>query len=161
MGYVVRLEPASARPLAVVRRVAKSHELSKVVPDACGLVWGVVRSQKIPGAGRHVAVYLDGLITVEIGVELDAPFGGFGEVVDSATPAGTVATTTHFGPYTRLNQAHEAIGQWCVNNGHVPAGPNWEIYGHWQDEWNNDPSKIVTDVFYLLKADPATGADVP
>jgi hypothetical protein len=33
------------------------------------------------------------------------------------------------------------------------AGPNWEIYGHWKDEWNNDPSKICTEVFYLLAAD--------
>ena len=31
------------------------------------------------------------------------------------------------------------------------AGPNWEIYGHWVDEWNRDPSKIRTDVFYLIK----------
>jgi hypothetical protein len=30
------------------------------------------------------------------------------------------------------------------------AGPNWEIYGHWIDEWNSDPTKICTDVFYLI-----------
>jgi hypothetical protein len=35
------------------------------------------------------------------------------------------------------------------------AGPNWEVYGHWKDEWNSDPSKICTDVFYLVVA--ATG----
>jgi hypothetical protein len=28
-----------------------------------------------------------------------------------------------------------------------------EIKGHWQDAWNNDPSQIRTDVFYLLRAD--------
>jgi effector-binding domain-containing protein len=139
--------------------VARSQDLSKVVPEACGLVWGVVRSQKIPGAGRHVAVYLDGLITVEVGVELDAPFGGHGEVIDSATPAGPVAMTTHRGPYGRLHEAHDAIRQWCLKNGHTPAGPNWEIYGHWQDEWNNDPTKIVTDVYYLVKADSSSPGD--
>jgi effector-binding domain-containing protein len=159
MGYVIRLEQASSRPLAVVRRVARSQDLSKVVPEACGLVWGVVRSQKISGAGRHVAVYLDGLITVEVGVELEAPFGGHGEVVDSATPAGPVATTTHYGPYARLHEAHDAIRQWCLKNGHAPAGPNWEIYGHWQNEWNNDPTKIVTDVCYLVKADSSSPGD--
>jgi hypothetical protein len=36
------------------------------------------------------------------------------------------------------------------------AGPNWEIYGHWLDEWNNDPAKIRTDVFYLLQPDSET-----
>jgi effector-binding domain-containing protein len=150
MEYDVRLEQHADRPLAVVRRRASLQELSKVVPDACGTVWAVVRAQQIPGAGRHVAVYLDGQINLEVGVELDAPFAGHGEVVGSATPAGLVATTTHYGPYHRLGEAHDAIRSWCATNGHVPAGPNWEVYGHWEDEWNRDPTRITTDVFYLL-----------
>src|SRR5437764_13899769 len=113
MNYDVRLENAVApRPLAVVRRRASSQQLSKVVPDACGVVWGVVRAQQVAGAGRHVAVYLDGQINLEVGVELDSPFAGYGEVVGSATPAGLVATTTHYGPYGELHQAHEAILLW-------------------------------------------------
>src|SRR5262245_49026629 len=146
----IRLEQLGSRPLAVVRRRARSHELSRVVPDACGTVWGVVRAQQVPGAGRHVAVYLDGQINLEVGVELDAPFAGYGEVVGSAIPAGLVATTTHYGPYSQLHEAHDAIRSWCQNNGYTLAGPNWEVYGHWKDEWNNDPTKIATDVFYLL-----------
>jgi GyrI-like small molecule binding domain len=153
MEYDIRVEQLTSRPLAVVRRRAASHEISKVVPDACGAVWNVVRAQKIPGAGRHVALYLDGQINLEVGVELDAPFGGFGEVVGSATPAGAVATAVHIGPYGRLHETHQAIRQWCVNHGYTLAGPNWEIYGHWQNEWNNDPAKIRTDVYYLLKTD--------
>jgi effector-binding domain-containing protein len=153
MDYDIRLEQLSSRPLAAVRRRARPHELSKVVPDACGAVWAVVRAQQIPGAGRHVAVYLDGQINLEVGVELDAPFAGHGEVVGSATPAGAVATAMHFGPYGQLHEAHQAICAWCTKHGHALAGPNWEIYGHWTDECNSDPSKIRTDVFYLLKAD--------
>jgi hypothetical protein len=150
MDYVIRLEQLSSRPLAVVRRRAQPHELSKVVPDACGTVWGVVRAQQVTGAGRHVAVYLDCQINLEVGVELDSPFAGHGEVVGSATPSGLVASTTHYGPYGLLHEAHEAIRQWCGNNGYTRAGPNWEIYGHWKDEWNSDPTKISTDVYYLL-----------
>jgi hypothetical protein len=153
MEYAIRLEQLSSRPLAVVRRRARPQELSKVVPDACGAVWGVVRALQVPGAGRHIAVYLDDQINLEVGVELDAPFAGHGEVVGSATPAGLVATTTHYGPYGLLHQAHEAICRWCANNGYRLAGPNWEIYGHWKDEWNSDPTKICTDVFYLLAAE--------
>jgi effector-binding domain-containing protein len=151
MEYDVRLEQLSSRPLAVVRRRASLQELAKVIPDACGTVWGVVRAQKITGAGRHVALYWDGVINLEVGVELDAPFAGHGEVVGSATPAGAVATAAHFGPYDRLPEAHQAIRQWCANHGYTLVGPNWEIYGHWTDEWNNDPAKIRTDVFYLVK----------
>jgi hypothetical protein len=153
MGYDVRLEQISSRPLAVVRRRASSQELSRVVPDACGAVWSVVRAAQVKGAGRHVAVYLDGEINLEVGVELDAPFAGHGEVVGSATPAGAVATAVHFGPYAGLHEAHRAIRKWCADHGYALAGPNWEIYGHWTDEWNSDPAKIRTDVYYLLKAD--------
>ena len=152
MQYDIRLEQHGGQPIAVVRRHANSQELAKVVPDACGVVWSAVREQQIPGAGRHVAVYLDCEINVEVGVELEAPFAGFGEVIGSSTPAGLVATTTHFGPYGKLRDAHEAIRLSCAENGHALAGPSWEVYGHWVDEWNSDPSKIRTDIFYLLLA---------
>ena len=153
MNYDVRLEQLGSRPLAVVRRRASLQELTRVVPDACGTVWNVVRAQNIVGAGRHVALYWDGVINLEVGGELDTPFAGHGEVVSSALPGGLVATTVHFGPYNRLHEAHEAIRQWCADHGYTPAGPNWEIYGHWTDECNSDSSKIRTDVFYLLKTD--------
>ena len=156
MEYDVRLEQLGSLSLAVVRRRASAHELSRVVPDGCGTVWNVLRAQKIRGAGRHVALYWDDQINLEVGVELDTPFTGHGEVVHSATPAGAVATAVHFGPYGRLGDAHDAIVRWCASNGHTLAGPNWEIYGHWQDEWNSDPSKIRTDVFYLLQAQEGT-----
>lgn len=151
MQYDVRLEQLASRPLAVVRRRAAPGELARVVPEACGTVWNVVRSQHVVGAGRHIALYWDGEINLEVGVELEAPWDGHGEVVGSATPAGAVATATHYGPYQQLHAAHEAIRRWCAAQGHTPAGPSWEIYGHWQDEWNDDPSQIRTDVFYLLQ----------
>jgi len=152
MNYDVRLEQVASRPLAVVRRRATKQQLPAVIPAACGEVWNVVRALKLIGAGRHVTVYHDEVFNVEIGVELDAPFAGHGDVVPSATPAGTVATTTHLGPYPQLAAAHDAIHQWCRTHGHEPVRPCWEIYGHWQDAWNNDPSKIRTDVYYLLNA---------
>jgi effector-binding domain-containing protein len=153
MEYDVRLEQLASRPLAVVCRQATLQDLAKVVPAACGLVWGVVQAQKLAGAGRHVAIYRDDEINLEVGVELDAPFVGHGEVVGSTTPAGAVATSTHFGPYHRLAEAHQAVREWCADRGYRLAGPNWEIYGHWTDEWNKDPAKIRTDVFYLLERD--------
>jgi hypothetical protein len=151
MEYDVRIEDlARIRPLAVIRRRAGAGELARVVPEACGAVWNVIRAQKVAGAGRHVAVYLDGEINLEIGVELDAPFAGFDEVIGSALPSGRIATAAHLGPYDQLGRAHQAIRDWCVANGHALAGPNWEIYGHWREAWNSDPSQIRTDVYYLL-----------
>ena len=56
----------------------------------------------------------------------------------------------------QLSEAHNAIRKWCAQHGHTLAGPSWEIYGHWVHAWCDDPSKIRTDVFYLLK--PAGGS---
>ena len=150
MKYDVRLEQTASRPLAVVRRKAALHELATVVPEACGLVWSVIQAQKVTGAGRLVALYWDDVINLEVGAELETSFAGHGEVVGSATPAGPVLTSTHFGPYNRLHEAHKAIREWCANQVYQLAGPNWEVYGHWKDEWNANSALIRTDVFYLL-----------
>jgi effector-binding domain-containing protein len=148
--YHVHFEQLESIPLAVLRRQAHSSELSRVVPECCGLVWNAVRAQKTK-AGRHVAVYWDDSIRLEVGVELEGPFTEDGEVVRSATPAGTVAWVTHLGPYHRLGAAHQAIHEWAQGANHRLAGPKWEIYGHWKNEWDADPSQIRTDVFYLVK----------
>ncbi|HZZ43690.1 MAG TPA: GyrI-like domain-containing protein [Tepidisphaeraceae bacterium] len=154
MEYQIQLKTLPSLPLAVVRRQATPQDLPKIIPQACGLVWKSLQSKQIPGAGRHVALYLDNQINLEIGVELNAPFTSDGQIIPSSTPAGPVATTTHFGPYNLLHQAHHALRQWCSTHNHQLAGPNWEIYGHWTDACNTNPSQIRTDIFYLLK--PAT-----
>jgi effector-binding domain-containing protein len=151
--YPVQAQRLEAVPLAVVRRQVPRSELARVVPECCGLVWSAVKAQHARG-GRHVAVYLDGTIRIEVGVEILGPFSESEEVVLSTTPAGTVASTTHFGPYTGLGAAHEAIRHWCETKERALAGPNWEIYGHWLPEWNNDASQIRTDVYYLLQDRP-------
>jgi effector-binding domain-containing protein len=145
----VQLHHLDSVPLAVIRRQAHPSELSRVVPECCGLVWEAVRAQQVK-AGRHVAIYWDSAIHVDVGVELFGSFVDQGEVVCAETPSGTVAWITHHGPYGALGAAHDAIYQWCKANGHTLAGPKWEIYGHWQPEWNTDPSLIRTDIYYQI-----------
>lgn len=96
----VRIEQHVAVPLAVIRRRVSASELSRVVPECCGLVWNAVRAQQARG-GLHVA--------------------------------------------------HDAIWEWSRANARRLSGPRWEIYGHWQQEWNSNPSLIRTDVYYLLR----------
>ena len=138
---MVELRQRDSIPLAVIRRQAGPAELSRVVPECCGLVWNAVRAQQAKG-GRHVAIYWDSTIRLEVGVELLGPFVEQGDVVRSATPAGRVASLVHFGPYGGLGVAHEAIRQWCYSQGHRLAGPKWEIYGHWQSEWDASPKPM-------------------
>jgi effector-binding domain-containing protein len=145
----VQVTHVSSIPLAVVRRQAHASELAVAVPAGCGVVWSFVRAHQLR-AGRNVAVYWDGAIRLEVGVELNDSLPDGGDIVPSATPAGLAASVVHLGPYDQLGTAHRAIRDWCAAHGHQLAGPNWEIYGHWQNDWNADPSQIRTDVFYQL-----------
>ena len=147
--YVVEVEDLPSIPVAVVRRRVTPAELSRAVPECCGLAWNALRAQDVKG-GRNVAIYWDGAINLEAGVEFAGPFVGRGDVVKSATPGGAVAQVVHLGPYGGLGAAHYAIRVWARAHNRRLVGPNWEIYGHWQDAWNSDPSSIRTDIFYLV-----------
>jgi len=150
MPYDIKLTNAEAILTAVIRSRVPPKELPKFVPAACGEVWSFIRSAGLPRPGRHIALYFDGG-SVEVGAEVSERFVGNERVHCSQLPAGSVATTTHFGPYPRLSDAHSEVRQWCAKHGHRFSGVCWEIYGHWDESWNADPTKIRTDVFHLLE----------
>jgi hypothetical protein len=151
----LRFEFSPAKPYAVVKRRAKKSELSRIIPEACGAAWNLVKKAQLPNPGRMIAIYLDCEMNLEIGVEVDAPFPDQGELLSSSTPAGMVATATHVGPYDRLGETHAAIHQACNERGRSLAGPSWEIYGHWTD----DPTQLRTEVVYLLGEDATKTID--
>jgi hypothetical protein len=82
---------ATRLPTAVVRRRAGDRSCPLSCRHCCGLVWNFARAHGLK-AGRHVALYLNGNIDLEVGVEWLAPSMEQGEVVRSSTPAGAVAT---------------------------------------------------------------------
>ena len=143
---LVRVAPVHT---AVVRARVAAEQLSAFVPAVCGEVWCYARQFGLP-AGRHVALYLTEGV-VECGVEVNATFSGNDRVVCSQLPGGIIATATHLGPYALLGATHRAIRHWCAARGHRATGISWELYGHWQPEWNNEPSRIHTDVCHLLQ----------
>jgi hypothetical protein len=129
MHYPIELTHSASTHTAVIRGRVQGKELARFVPAACGEVWSFIRSAGLPRPGRHLALYLD---------------------AQGSLPAGRVATTVHVGPYARLSDAHAALREWCAEHGHSCSGVSWELYGHWEESWNTDPSKIRTDVFCLL-----------
>jgi len=150
MQYQITLRHSQVVHTAVIRGRVPAAELPRFVPAACGEVWTFIRSAGLSRPGRHVAVYLDGAGNVEVGAEVAEAFVGNDRVHCSTLPVGRVATTTHFGPYGRLRDAHRAVQEWCATHGHRPTGVSWEIYGHWEAAWNANPALIRTDVFWLL-----------
>lgn len=149
MPYEIKLTTTEVIPTAVIRDRVQPKDFAKFVPWACGEVWSFIRAAGLPRPGRHVALYLpEGML--EVGAEVSEPFAAKDRVSCSQLPAGRVATTTHFGPYPQLGDAHSAVRQWCADQKLELAGTCWEIYGHWEKSWNSDPSKIRTDVFHLV-----------
>ncbi len=119
MEYQVQVQMLASQPLAVVRLRASQNQLSTVIPQACGEVWNFLRAAQVKNPGRHVAIYYDGEINIECGAEVEGPFASDGRVILSGTPAGRVATTTHFGPYKLLGLAHQAITSACRSQGNA------------------------------------------
>ena len=150
MRYEIEITRSELVCTAVVRGRVRPKELSQFVPAACGEVWSFIRSAGLSRPGRNVALYLDAQGSVEAGAEVSERFTGTPRIHCSQLPAGRVAHTVHFGPYGRLSEAHAAVQKWCAEKGHRCAGVSWELYDHWQESWNADPSKIRTDVFHLL-----------
>lgn len=151
MPYHVEVVRVESVTTAVIRDRVPQRDLARFVPAACGEVWSFVRAAGLLKPGRHLALYLDAKGSIEVGVEVSAPFTGNERIVCSRLPSGLVATIAHFGPYGALGEAHRAIQKWCSAQGQRMTGISWELYGHWKEEWNRDPSKIRTDVSYLLQ----------
>jgi hypothetical protein len=104
----IQIQQLDSFPVAVIRRQVKLSELSRVVPECCGLVFAAARGQQAR-VGRHIAIYWDPSICVEAGVELHGTFVTQGSIVLSATPAGRIVSATHWGPYQDLGTAHQSI----------------------------------------------------
>jgi effector-binding domain-containing protein len=152
VAYEVRTELADPRPLAAIRALTPRQRLGTEIIRLLDVIWPVLRGQEVP-TGHNVVIYYgenDGTLTIDVGVEVPSGFAAGPAVSHASTPAGEVATTAHYGEYSDVGEAYAALNEWCARHCRRPAGVNWEVYGDWEDE----PAKRRTDVFYLLK--PAT-----
>jgi len=149
MIHQISIETVDAQAIAVVRRPATWATLEQVITPAMAEVWTRLRAYPPAATGRNVIIYLDNAPMLLIGAEVQPPLIAGDAVYLASTPSGLVATTLHRGPYSELPAAHRAIREYCIKERRARAGPWWEVYGH----WNEDPSKLVTEVFYLLRGE--------
>ena len=152
MRYEVRTEWARPRALAAVRETTTHQRLGADIVRLLDLVWPALGEQGVR-TGQNVVVYHGGpgdTLTVDVGVEAVTDFADRDQVRHVLTPSGMVATTAHYGEYSDLASAYAALERWCTEAGRKPAGVNWEVYGDWDD----DPAKRRTDVYFLLEARP-------
>jgi effector-binding domain-containing protein len=150
MEYEVKVRSVPARHLAVVRQQCKWSELGGHLIPLLDRVYAKVRAGQIIQSGQNVFLYKNGTkdaVTVEAGVEVAHQFDDVEDVVFSSTPSGEVVSTLHIGPYSNLGAAYDALFQWCDENRRLRANTWWEVYG----DWDEDSSKLQTEVFYLLQ----------
>jgi effector-binding domain-containing protein len=148
--YDIRETSVTARALAGVRAQVARGRIALEFGRHLTQVYAAARAGAVHLDGQNVFVYREAgadLLTVDFGVGITSPFTAVGEVVPRTTPEGVAATTTHHGDYARLGEAHAAVFAWCRANGRQPAGPSWEVYGHWTE----DPAQLRTEVFWLLE----------
>jgi effector-binding domain-containing protein len=153
MPVSVNVETIHPRKLAAVRREVAPGAVGSAWGPALDQVWEFIRSQ--PGLrtdGHNVFLYHHpkrpgAPILCDFGVEVTRTFETAGEVHATETPGGEAAVAVHRGPYNRMNEAHNAIGEWMVANRRESAGHSWEIYG----DPTPDPADTETTVVYLLK----------
>jgi hypothetical protein len=138
VGYTIQIKQVPAQPIAIVRGHATKANLPTRIRELFDQFYAGFKGK----GGLNLVLYpgnVAGEFEIACGVQLDQ--GG-----NASTPAGTVATTVYLGPYDQMKPAHVSIHQWVGDHGRQLAGPSWEVYGHWSD----DPSKLRTDIFYLL-----------
>jgi effector-binding domain-containing protein len=148
--YEVREMIVTPRQVAGVRARVPRGRVGQEFGRYLDQVYAAARAGAVTLDGQNVFIYRAAAadqLTVDFCVGVTAPFGGAGAVQPLETPGGAAAVTTHHGDYGRLGDANAAILAWCGANGRVPAGPSWEVYGH----WHADPAQLRTDVYYLLQ----------
>ena len=150
MEYLITVDTVGEQPVAAARQRTTFKRIVQEIGPLLGLPWSFIGEH--PGLRNdsfNVAIYWDdkGEGVIEVGVQVTGWFEETESVVNSSTPSGTVARTAHYGPYSELGAAHEAVRAWCRENGHETVLPFWEIYGHWNDDW----AKVRTDVLYLIR----------
>ena len=149
--YEVREVSVAPRPVAGVRALVRRGRVGQEFGRYLDQVYVAGRSGAIALDGQNIFIYraaTDDVITVDFCVGVTAHFDPIGAVLPLETPSGVVAMTTHHGDYGRLGDANAAILAWCRANNRRPAGPSWEVYGH----WHADPAQLRTEVYYLLQA---------
>ena len=144
----VHHEQEAARPIASVRATVAQQDLGNEIRRLLGEVWTVLSAQKVR-AGHNIVVYrggADGELDIEAGVEILGHFAETDAVRRSATPSGEVAWASHYGDYSQMHGAYDAIEEWLRASQRTSAGVGWELYG----DWDEDSAKVRTDVYVLL-----------
>jgi hypothetical protein len=153
------IEVVSATPQRLIgrRSTAVGGQIAASVMALLSTVWDSIHTAKASTLGINVFLYgpagegsrsatvQDVAITAGVLVTDDTAAPAGLEIL--STPTGRAAHLAYLGDYSGLGAAHAELREWCRLHDGGATGINWEIYGHHED----DPSKLRTDIYYLLR----------
>jgi AraC family transcriptional regulator len=148
---IVRKEIA-ARPVLLVRLNASRQELAAKIAEGAGRSYAHAQKVGAAFAGHPFTRYVSmgpGLMSIEVGMPLDAPAAGEGDVIAGQLPGGAVAMAVHAGPYDELPESWAALERWIEANGHRGAASPWELYVTDPAE-HPDPKDWRTEIYWPL-----------
>jgi effector-binding domain-containing protein len=144
---IVEVQPLT---LAVAEMFVKRSEIPQHILKLFDAVYAWTRATGTKPAGHNYAVYdqfCDTGMRMRAGVPVAAPFADTPTVKCMQLEGGKAAHTTHRGPYSEMHVGWSRVHEFCEAQSLQQAGISWELYG----DWNDDPSKLLTDIYVKLK----------
>jgi effector-binding domain-containing protein len=145
-----RLRP---QPIATIRVTTEPSRMGETLHDVLPEVRSYLERVGANPAGPPFVRYFnydEDEADFEAGFPVAESVPGEGRIAAGELPGGLAAVTAHVGPYEGLQDAHEAMGEWVLANGHDPSGPVWEVYVTDPRE-EADPSRRRTEVVWPLR----------
>ena len=131
MAYDVQVKDLPPQLALTVRRRASMGTISEALGQAFAAIMECAVAGGAQYAGPPFALY-PAEVTAEFDVVVCQPVAveatGAGDVAAEEIAGGTVASTTHMGPYSGLGSAYGSLQAWMVANDKKPSGPCREVY---------------------------------
>jgi effector-binding domain-containing protein len=152
MSETCHVVSASPVVLALAEADFARSEISLRIRGLFDIVYSWLRSAEVRQVGHNYAIYDRATahrLRVRVGFPVSALFTDSDLVKCVEFSAGQAAHATHVGPYSDLHVTYRLLTDWCLRKSLPLSGESWEVYG----DWNDDASKLTTDLYLRLRGD--------
>jgi uncharacterized protein (DUF302 family)/effector-binding domain-containing protein len=136
MSYQIEITDTVPGTVFELHRTVRPDQIGADIGAGLAELYTKAEAAGLHPAGLPAVTYLDPLLPGKpMNVTLDVavvPGTGYAEIEDTARIMGRhsrpVARTVHYGDYTGIGAAHEALAEWIFTHGYRSAGPATETY---------------------------------
>jgi effector-binding domain-containing protein len=147
---VIELKPQDA---LAIREIVPEAKIPSKMGQFFGELMAYFQKGGIAPAGPPFTIYHDfggDGFDMEVGFPVARPQKGEGRVKPCVLPGGRVVTTTHIGPYEKLEATYHDMQEWMARNGLTPKKLMWEVY--LSDPGKvKDPEQYVTGLYWPVE----------